>query len=169
MPALEDYAWRLWDYWERRLDPDLFVDRTLRGRVAGHVVLITGGSSGIGLAAATEACGGRRQSPSLRRAIPRSSRPPNRKRTAADFRSVPRVADITDPSQCDALVKWIDAEHGGVDILVNNAGRSIRRGIESSFDRLHDFERTMQINYFGALRLTHGACCPGWSRSEAAM
>ena len=47
-------------------------------------------------------------------------------------------------------------KHGGVDILVNNAGRSIRRAIENSFDRFHDFERTMQVNYFGALRLTLG-------------
>ena len=52
VPPLEDYAWRLWDYWERELDPDLFVDRSLRGRVAGQVVLVTGGSAGIGHAAA---------------------------------------------------------------------------------------------------------------------
>jgi NAD(P)-dependent dehydrogenase (short-subunit alcohol dehydrogenase family) len=53
-------------------------------------------------------------------------------------------------------VELLIANHGGVDVLVNNAGRSIRRGIESSFDRFHDFERTMQLNYFGALRLTMG-------------
>jgi len=45
---------------------------------------------------------------------------------------------------------------GGAEFLVNNAGRSIRRGIESSYDRYHDFERTMQVNYFGALRMTMG-------------
>lgn len=47
-------------------------------------------------------------------------------------------------------------EHGHVDILVNNAGRSIRRSIELSYDRFHDFERTMQLNYFGSLRLIMG-------------
>ena len=47
-------------------------------------------------------------------------------------------------------------EHGRVDMLVNNAGRSIRRSIEHSYDRFHDFERTMQLNYFGALRLILG-------------
>jgi NAD(P)-dependent dehydrogenase (short-subunit alcohol dehydrogenase family) len=57
---------------------------------------------------------------------------------------------------CDRFVKLLIENHGGVDVLVNNAGRSIRRGIESSFDRFHDFERTMQLNYFGALRLTMG-------------
>ena len=51
-PNLKDYAWRLWDYWERHLDPDLLIDHSLKGTVGGKVVLITGGSSGIGLAAA---------------------------------------------------------------------------------------------------------------------
>jgi NAD(P)-dependent dehydrogenase (short-subunit alcohol dehydrogenase family) len=53
-------------------------------------------------------------------------------------------------------VKTIEQEHGGVDFLINNAGRSIRRAIESSYDRFHDFERTMALNYFGALRVTMG-------------
>src|SRR4029079_2012728 len=52
IPALEGYADRLWDYWERNLDPDLFRDRSLRGAVEGKVVVITGASSGIGHAAA---------------------------------------------------------------------------------------------------------------------
>ncbi|MFX8293374.1 hypothetical protein ABTL29_19410, partial [Acinetobacter baumannii] len=51
-PDLNDYAWRLWDYWERHLDPDLVIDRSLKGATGGKVVLVTGGSSGIGLAAA---------------------------------------------------------------------------------------------------------------------
>ena len=40
-----------------------------------------------------------------------------------------------------------------MDLLINNAGRSIRRSINHSYDRFHDFERTMQLNYFGSLRL----------------
>ena len=52
VPALEAYADRLWDYWERNLDPDLFKDRSLRGAIEGKVVVITGASSGIGQALA---------------------------------------------------------------------------------------------------------------------
>jgi NAD(P)-dependent dehydrogenase (short-subunit alcohol dehydrogenase family) len=165
VPPLEDYAWRLWDYWERTLDPDLFVDRTLRGRVAGRVVLITGGSSGIGLAAALKLA-------AADGVVIIAARDPVKLETAQreakrrGLSLVAKVADITEPSQCDALVKWIAAEHGGVDILINNAGRSIRRGIENSFDRLHDFERMMQINYFGALRLTL-AVLPGMTKKKS--
>ena len=59
-------------------------------------------------------------------------------------------------ASCDALVARVTKEHGGCDYLVNNAGRSIRRGVINSFDRFHDFERTMQLNYFGSLRLIMG-------------
>ena len=65
-------------------------------------------------------------------------------------------ADLSDLEDCDRLVEEILAEHGRVDILVNNAGRSIRRSVENSYDRFHDFQRTMQLNYFGALKLILG-------------
>ncbi|HZW12718.1 MAG TPA: SDR family oxidoreductase [Noviherbaspirillum sp.] len=154
-PRLDAYAYRIWDYWERNLDPDLFIDRTLHGQVAGKVVLVTGGSSGIGLAAAhklaeagaiTIICG--RDEDKLAEA----------KKQIKDrgFDVITHRADVADMADCDRFVRVLIENHGGVDILVNNAGRSIRRGIESSYDRFHDFERTMQLNYFGALRLTMG-------------
>jgi NAD(P)-dependent dehydrogenase (short-subunit alcohol dehydrogenase family)/thioester reductase-like protein len=155
VPPLEDYAYRLWDYWERHLDPDLFVDRSLKGRVAGRVVLVTGGSSGIGKATALRlAAAG-----AITIIVARNAEKLEAARqeaAALGLSLVTHAADIADPAQCDALIRRIGAEHGGVDILINNAGRSIRRGIESSFDRFHDFERLMQINYFGALRLAMG-------------
>jgi len=62
-------------------------------------------------------------------------------------------ADLSDMASIDAVVERMLAEHASVDMLVNNAGRSIRRSVALSFDRFHDFERTMQLNYFGAVRM----------------
>ena len=64
--------------------------------------------------------------------------------------------DISDLADCDRFVKTVLDKHGHVDVLVNNAGRSIRRSLKYSFERFHDFERTMQLNYFGAVRLIMG-------------
>jgi NAD(P)-dependent dehydrogenase (short-subunit alcohol dehydrogenase family) len=66
------------------------------------------------------------------------------------------ACDIPSMAGCDRFVKKVLEEHRHVDILINNAGRSIRRSVKFSFDRFHDFERTMQLNYFGALRLIFG-------------
>jgi NAD(P)-dependent dehydrogenase (short-subunit alcohol dehydrogenase family) len=154
-PRLEDYADRIWDYWERNLDPDLLIDKTLRGQVAGKVVLVTGGSSGIGLAAAhklaevgaiTIICG--RDEGKLEHA--------KKEIQGRGYDVITYAADVSDMAECDRLAQTLIENHGGVEILINNAGRSIRRGIESSYDRFHDYERTMQLNYFGALRLTMG-------------
>ena len=154
-PNLKDYAWRIWDYWERHLDPELFIDRTLKGTVAGKVVLVTGGSSGIGLAAAhkfaeagatTLICG--RDQAKLDEACKEAK--------AKGYEFIAYPADIADMQDCDRFVQQLVADHGGVDFLINNAGRSIRRAIESSYDRFHDYERTMQLNYFGCLRVTMG-------------
>ncbi|WP_342130097.1 SDR family oxidoreductase [Hydrogenophaga sp. OTU3427] len=154
-PNLKDYAWRLWDYWERHLDPDLMIDHSLKGTVGGKVVLITGGSSGIGLAAAhkfaeagatTIICG--RDQDKLDEACAEAR--------DKGYQFVAYAADIADMADCDRFVQLLLEKHGGVDFLINNAGRSIRRAIESSYDRFHDFERTMQLNYFGCLRVTMG-------------
>jgi len=154
-PNLKDYAWRLWDYWERHLDSDLHIDRSLRGTVGGKVVLVTGGSSGIGLAAAhkfaeagaiTLICG--RDQNKLDDACAQAKE--------RGYQFVPYAVDIAEAQACEAFVQRVSAEHGGVDFLINNAGRSIRRAIESSYDRFHDYERIMQLNYFGSLRVTTG-------------
>lgn len=157
-PNLKDYAWRLWDYWERHLDPALFIDRSLRGTVAGKVVLVTGGSSGIGLAAAikfaeagatTIICA--RDEAKLAEAKKEILEKAGKEATIVTY-----SADIAEEESCNQLVAWLAETYGGVDFLINNAGRSIRRAIESSYDRFHDYERTMQLNYFGCLRVTMG-------------
>ena len=155
VPPLDTYAWRLWDYWERHLDPDLSIDRSLKGQVAGKVVLITGASSGIGKATAWKMAEAGATVITIAR-DKEQLEATQREFAANGQRLEAYVGDVTDFAQVDALVQQIIADHGGVDILVNNAGRSIRRAIENSYDRFHDFERTMQLNYFGALRLTMG-------------
>jgi short-subunit dehydrogenase len=75
---------------------------------------------------------------------------------AAGGTAYSHACDLTDGPAVDDLVARVLAEHGAVDMLVNNAGRSIRRSLELSYDRMHDFERTMAINYFGPVRLMLG-------------
>ena len=152
VPRLDTYAWHLWDYWERNLDPDLQIDRTLKGKVRDKVVLITGGSSGIGLAAAKKIAAAGAKVLIVARDPEKLAQA--KKEIAAHGTVHTYRADIGDEKQCGDFVALVLKEHGAVDFLVNNAGRSIRRAIEASYDRFHDFERTMQVNYFGALRLT---------------
>ena len=155
VPRLDDYAWRLWDYWERHLDPDLFIDRSLKGKVKGKVVVITGGSSGIGLSTAEKVAAAGATTVIVARGEEELFKARDAMK-AAGGKVFAYTADLADMADCDRLVSTILAEHGHVDILVNNAGRSIRRSIELSYDRFHDFERTMQLNYFGSLRLIMG-------------
>ncbi len=153
VPRLEDYAWKLWDYWERHLDPGLVTGKTLRAQVEGKVVLITGGSSGIGKATAFKlAEAGAKVLIAAR--DPLKLEAAEQEAEARGLRLITCAADITDPEQCEGLAKWVLQEHGGVEILINNAGRSIRRSIAEFAQRMHDFERTMQLNYFAAVRLT---------------
>ncbi|GAB2502980.1 SDR family oxidoreductase [Arenimonas alkanexedens] len=155
VPELEGYAWRIWDFWERHLDPDLFVDRTLRGHVANKVVVITGGSSGIGRASALKVA----EAGAKVIIVARGEEELFKTRDeiiAAGGKCWAYTCDLTDLVSCDALVKTVLDEHKVVDVLVNNAGRSIRRSVEASYDRFHDYERTMQLNYFGCLRLIMG-------------
>jgi NAD(P)-dependent dehydrogenase (short-subunit alcohol dehydrogenase family) len=155
VPPLETYAWRLWDYWERHLDPDLFIDRTLRGQVEGKVVLVTGAASGIGKATAWKLAEAGaivvtidREKERLDEAI--------KEFADAGLSLHGYVGDLADMASAEAVTAQLIAEHGPVEVLINNAGRSIRRAVENSFDRFHDFERTMQLNYFGSLKVTMG-------------
>ena len=192
VPPLEAYAGKLWDYWERHLDPDLFRDRTLmgaaRGRlgliggiaqvieqqipdelmrlgrrlqgsislekaVRGRVVMVTGASSGIGKSAALKiaAAGG---TVLLVARTPEKLEQTKEQIEAEGGVAYIHRADLSDPEDIDdRMADEALAQHGHVDILINNAGRSIRRSIALSYDRPHDFERTIQLNYLGAVRL----------------
>jgi thioester reductase-like protein len=152
VPPIASYAERLWDYWERNLDPDLFKDRSLSGAVGGKVVLITGASSGIGRATAIK-CGGAGAEVLLVARTPEKLEETRREIEEAGGTAHIHQCDLSDIPDVERMASEVIEQHGRVDVLVNNAGRSIRRSVELSYDRFHDFERTMQLNYFGALRL----------------
>jgi NAD(P)-dependent dehydrogenase (short-subunit alcohol dehydrogenase family) len=152
LPRLDDYAWRLWDYWERNLDPELFIDRSLRGHVRGKVVVVTGASSGIGHATAVMMARAGAKVILVARGLEKLAESLD-EIEAMGGKAWSYPCDVSDLDACDQLIDQIMEDHGAIDILVNNAGRSIRRAIALSCDRFHDFERTMQLNYFGSLRL----------------
>lgn len=154
-PPLAAYAGFVWDYWERHLNPELFKDRSLAGAVRGRVVVVTGGTSGIGLATAEKIAGaGATTVICARKQAELDATQAALRAKGLDVHAY--SVDVADPASCDAFVAAVLRDHGRVDILVNNAGRSIRRSVHLSYDRFHDFERTMAVNYFGALRLIMG-------------
>lgn len=122
--------------------------------LAGARVLVTGASAGIGAATARLLAGRGAEVILVARREGEVAAVCEEIR-AAGGSARGRVCDVTDGAQVDALVAELLAD-GGVDILVNNAGRSIRRSVLDSVDRFHDYERTMAINYFAAVRLTLG-------------
>jgi thioester reductase-like protein len=155
LPPLESYSEKLWDYWERNLDPDLFKDRSFEGAVNGRTVIITGASSGIGLAAAHKiaAAGG------IPLLVARSEDKLNEAKAEIERNggtAYAYTADLSDYDSIDALVEKIFSEHASIDMLVNNAGRSIRRSVAYSYDRFHDYERTIKLNYLGTIKLVLG-------------
>jgi NAD(P)-dependent dehydrogenase (short-subunit alcohol dehydrogenase family) len=155
VPHLEAYAAALWDYWERNLDPDLFIDRSLAGRIKGKVIVVTGASSGIGKAAALKLAAAGAKVMLVARGEEKLLET-KKEIEASGGRAWIYTCDVSEAASCDALVTKVLRDHGSCEYLINNAGRSIRRGIINSLDRFHDFERTMQLNYFGALRLIMG-------------
>jgi len=155
VPPLSSYAPKLWDYWERNLDPDLFKDRSFEGAVNGKTVLITGASSGIGRAAALKIA----RAGGIPLLVARSAdKLQETQREIEDIggTAFSYTADVSEPDSVDALVEKVLADHPTVDILVNNAGRSIRRSVALSYDRFHDFERTIKLNYLGTIKLIMG-------------
>jgi len=123
--------------------------------VRNKVVVVTGASSGIGEDCALKLA-------TAGAIVILAARTPQKlAETVARIeqqggRAFAYACDIADLADCDRFCKTVLENHGHVDILINNAGRSIRRSVKHSFDRFHDFERTMQLNFFGALRLIFG-------------
>lgn len=151
-PPLRRYAWRVWDHWERHLDSEALTEANLRQALEGRVALVTGASSGIGRAVAAQL--GRHGARVL--LVSRTAEKLEELRAeieAGGGQAWTYPTDLSDMDACERMVTRVLDEHGRVDLLVNNAGRSIRRSLAQSLDRFHDFERTMRLNYFGAVKL----------------
>lgn len=171
-PPFESYAPVLWDYWkhylrqgapDRRRQLDGLFSRlvgktslaALRRRAQGKVVVVTGASSGIGRECALRLAQADARVLLVARSLEKLE-DTLEEIHAFGGEAQAYTCDVADLRACDDLVRHILDDHDRVDILINNAGRSIRRSVRYSYDRFHDFERTMQLNYFGALRLILG-------------
>ncbi len=155
VPDLESYASTLWGYWEDFLDDSIKSDASTVDALTGRTVVITGASSGIGLVTAVKV--------SKAGGIPiLIARGLDKLEATKDLivgqggEAYAYGCDLSDLDAIDALTKQLSEDFEHIDFVVNNAGRSIRRSLKLSQDRFHDFERTMQLNYFGAIRLIMG-------------
>jgi NAD(P)-dependent dehydrogenase (short-subunit alcohol dehydrogenase family) len=151
-PDIRDYAETLWQYWELHLDLDMKVPRGAVLKLSGKVVMVTGASSGIGFQVAKKlAAAGARMILVARTREKLELTQQIIQKAGGEAHVYP--CDLNSMEAIDAMADKVLADFGHVDILINNAGRSIRRAVLESLDRFHDFERTMQLNYFGAVRL----------------
>ncbi|MGN6160319.1 MAG: SDR family NAD(P)-dependent oxidoreductase [Marmoricola sp.] len=121
--------------------------------VGGKRVLITGASCGVGRDAALAVAAAGAETILVARRAERLAELAEEIMRAGGVAHV-HACDLSDREQASELARTLITTYGGVDVLVNNAGRSIRRSVRQSADRLHDYERTMTLNYFGMLWLT---------------
>ncbi|MEW6168910.1 MAG: SDR family oxidoreductase [Pseudomonadota bacterium] len=151
-PDIRDYADKLWAYWELHLDLHVKVSDKAVQKLAGKVAVVTGASSGIGFTVSKKLAAAGAKVILVAR---------TREKLEETQRIIEKMGgeahvypcDLTEMKAIDECAQKILADFDHVDILVNNAGRSIRRAVFESMDRFHDFERTMQLNYFGAVRM----------------
>ncbi|ODR09309.1 short chain dehydrogenase [Mycobacterium sherrisii] len=160
VPEFGSYAPKLWRYWAEHLDPDRARRDDPAGALRGRHVIITGASSGIGRASAIAVA----ERGATVFALARNGSALDE--LVAEIRANGGQAhaftcDVTDSDSVEHTIKDILGRFGHVDYLVNNAGRSIRRSVINSTDRLHDYERVMAVNYFGAVRMVL-ALLPHW-------
>ena len=103
------------------------------------VVIITGGSSGIGLCTAA----------ALR---DRGCKVYELSRRDSEVEGITHLrCDITDEEQIKAAVAQVLDENGRIDILINNAGFGISGAVE--FTETSDAQRLFDVNFFGMVRM----------------
>ena len=155
VPDLGSYASALWSWWEDILDDSIRRDTKVVRALTNKTVVITGASSGIGLVTAVQVA----KAGGVPILVARGA-----EKLEATVRLIQGQGgtahaypcDLSDLDAIDGLTKQLREDFEHLDFVVNNAGRSIRRSLRLSEDRFHDFERTMQLNYYGAIRLVMG-------------
>jgi thioester reductase-like protein/NADP-dependent 3-hydroxy acid dehydrogenase YdfG len=160
VPDFGSYAPALWRYWAEHLDPDRARRDDPDGPLVGRHVIITGASSGIGRASAIAIA----ERGATVFALARNGDALDDLVTeirGSGGQAHAFTCDVTDSASVEHTVKDILGRFDHVDYLVNNAGRSIRRSVVNQTDRLHDYERVMAVNYFGAVRMVL-ALLPHW-------
>jgi len=155
VPDVDSYASTLWCYWEEMLDDSIKSDAKAVKALAGKTVVVTGASSGIGLVTAVQIA----KAGGIPILVARGWDKLEETQRLIESQGGTAHAypcDLADLDAIDALTKQLRQDFTHIDFVVNNAGRSIRRSLKLSEDRFHDFERTMQLNYFGAIRVIIG-------------
>ncbi len=155
VPDLDSYASVLWSWWEEKLDDSIRSDAPVVRALANKTVVITGASSGIGLVTAIQVA----KAGGVPILVARGQQKLEETVRLIEQQGGTAYAypcDLSDLTAIDALTKQLREDFDHLDFVVNNAGRSIRRSLRLSEDRFHDFERTMQLNYYGAIRLVMG-------------
>ncbi|HET7690556.1 MAG TPA: SDR family oxidoreductase [Nocardioidaceae bacterium] len=155
VPGLETYADKIWNFWEEQLDTSTGDSKKNRAALKGKTVVITGASSGIGAVTAFKVA----QAGGIPVLVARGKDKLEEIKNQIEARGGTAYVypcDLSDLDAIDQLTQQLSTELESIDFVVNNAGRSIRRSLKLSHDRFHDFERTMQLNYFGAIRLVMG-------------
>ncbi|CAM2752276.1 epimerase [Mycobacterium intermedium] len=134
----------------RDADPD-----KLRSAVSGKTVLITGASYGVGEATARKVAAAGARVLIVARSAERLD-DVAAAINAGGGEAIAYPADLTDETVVNVLTKQITEHHGALDIVVSNAGKSLRRSLHNQYDRPHDFQRTIDINYLGPIWLLLG-------------
>lgn len=152
LPTIRPYFSRLRDHWSWNTRSVIQPGTALRRRVSGKVVMLTGASSGIGEGVAEKLA----EAGATVLLVARNRDKLNviaERILASGGKAGVYPADLTNLEECDRICEQAQQDHGHVDILINNAGRSIRRSIKFTYDRFHDYERTLQLNYLASIRM----------------
>ncbi len=151
-PLIRPYFRRFFEHSWWGLKSIFMPRRALAQRVSGKVVLLTGASSGIGEQAARKLAAAGATVLMTARSKDKLEALANEIRDAGGKAHV-YAGNLSNMEDCDRICLEALSDHGRVDILINNAGRSIRRSVKYTFDRFHDYERVMQLNFFGTIRM----------------